>query len=77
MKQSKSSRHRRRCSRRARRAFTVWLLFALVASLALALSGCTTTGDAALVEKLGADTNSVSVSIRSPWGTVDVKRNSP
>jgi uncharacterized protein (UPF0371 family) len=44
-------------------------------ALLLATAGCSTTNVSEMVKALGSDTNSVTISVRSPWGTVDVKRN--
>lgn len=51
-----------------------------VAGCALALlfgSGCVKSSMAELVRAVGSDTNAVSISVRSPWGTVEVHRNDP
>lgn len=65
-----SSRRRRRCPKRFTSSLPVVLAGVF---LVVCCSGCVNT--AAIVKELGRDTNSVSVSVRSPWGTVDVKRN--
>lgn len=51
-----------------------------IAACALCLlfgSGCVKSSMAELVRAMGSDTNAVSISVRSPWGTVDVRRNAP
>lgn len=44
--------------------------------LALAFCpGCLFERPSSIVQALGQNTNALSVSVRSPWGTVDVRRN--
>lgn len=63
---------RRHCPRSS----TLWLLGALGGALALAsLAGCQTSGASSLVKALAKDTNSVSVKVAGPFGTVEVLRN--
>jgi hypothetical protein len=50
----------------------------VVAACGLALlvgSGCAKSTMADLVRAAGSDTNSVSISIRSPWGSAEFRRN--
>lgn len=49
---------------------------AIVVALML-LNGCAFERPSRIVRALSSDTNAVSVSVRSPWGTVDVRRNVP
>lgn len=46
-------------------------------ALLLGTSGCVSSSVPAVINALAADTNSVTVSVRSPWGSVDVRRNAP
>jgi hypothetical protein len=47
-------------------------LFVLACSV-----GCVFERPSSIVRALGSNTNRLDVSIRSPWGTVDVRRNDP
>ena len=49
---------------------------ALVFAVALCSTGCATSGPS-IIKALAADTNSVSVHVSTPWGTLDVRRNMP
>lgn len=43
----------------------------------LALTGCSTTNISEMVKALGQDTNTVSIDVSTPWGTVHATRNIP
>lgn len=48
-----------------------------VAVALLFATGCAPATTSSIVRALGADTNSVSVHVVTPWGSVDVRRNVP
>jgi hypothetical protein len=62
-------------ARRRPSSLPVIVAAGLIASVLV--SGCSSTNVTQLVRALGSDTNAVSISVRSPWGTVDVRRNVP
>jgi uncharacterized BrkB/YihY/UPF0761 family membrane protein len=53
-------------------------LAVMAAAVVVALctgTGCMKSSLAQLVQAMGSDTNAVSIDVRSPWGSVNVRRN--
>lgn len=67
----------RREPRRTRSKLPIVLVAALLTSIVVLGSGCVKSSMAELVRAMGSDTNAVTIDVRSPWGTVEVRRNAP
>ncbi len=52
------------------------VMISLSGLLVLLLQGCVTPSNLPqVIHELGQNTNTVSVSVRSPWGTIEFRRN--
>lgn len=49
--------------------------FAAIAASIIALTGCAAGSTSAVIQALANDTNSVTVKVSSPWGSLDYERN--